>query len=151
MTLYRVDMEDETGTPMCESCGGDALDSGVFGTRDEDDDLLDLVDGDGEPLCGECGEPIPERNRLGGGLCDGCWDEVTAAGDELVDLVDGPGEEDWTTGDYRTWREVGTCRTWTVTEGRDWRECWQQRCAAEGYWPQLWHVSDHGNAEPLAL
>lgn len=29
-TLYRVDMEDETGTMMCEACASDAFDSGLF-------------------------------------------------------------------------------------------------------------------------
>jgi hypothetical protein len=30
VTLYRVDMDDETGTPMCDGCAGDACDSGLF-------------------------------------------------------------------------------------------------------------------------
>lgn len=33
-TVYRVDMEDHTGTPMCQICGEDALGSGVFDIRD---------------------------------------------------------------------------------------------------------------------
>ncbi len=28
--VYRIDMTDETGTPMCEDCAADALESGVF-------------------------------------------------------------------------------------------------------------------------
>jgi len=28
--LYRIDMEDETGTDMCDGCAEDAMDSGVF-------------------------------------------------------------------------------------------------------------------------
>lgn len=28
--LYRVDMTDETGTAMCETCSVDALESGLF-------------------------------------------------------------------------------------------------------------------------
>lgn len=31
-TLFRVDMEDETGTPMCDPCADDALGSGLFTT-----------------------------------------------------------------------------------------------------------------------
>ena len=31
-TVYRIDMADETGTRMCETCAGDALESGVFTT-----------------------------------------------------------------------------------------------------------------------
>lgn len=38
MTLYRVDMQDEGGTAMCDGCGEDALESGLFATRDDDED-----------------------------------------------------------------------------------------------------------------
>jgi len=30
LTLGRIDMEDETGTNMCQGCAEDALDSGIF-------------------------------------------------------------------------------------------------------------------------
>jgi hypothetical protein len=30
VTLYRVDMEDETGTRMCRACAEDAMESGLF-------------------------------------------------------------------------------------------------------------------------
>lgn len=33
--VFRVDMDDESGTAMCSHCAGDALDSGVF-TVDSD-------------------------------------------------------------------------------------------------------------------
>lgn len=29
-TLYRVDMEDRTGTRFCSACASDAMDSGLF-------------------------------------------------------------------------------------------------------------------------
>ncbi len=37
LTVYRVDMEDETGTDMCTDCAADALESGVFATRESED------------------------------------------------------------------------------------------------------------------
>jgi len=37
LTAYRVDMHDETGVAFCEGCGADALESGVFTTRDDDE------------------------------------------------------------------------------------------------------------------
>jgi hypothetical protein len=37
VTVFRSDMEDETGTEMCSGCASDALESGVFYTEDEDD------------------------------------------------------------------------------------------------------------------
>jgi len=37
--LYRVDMQDETGTAMCDACSDDAFSSGLFTTEtDEDND-----------------------------------------------------------------------------------------------------------------
>ena len=38
--LYRVDMEDETGTAFCEDCADDAFESGLFidSRYDEDSD-----------------------------------------------------------------------------------------------------------------
>jgi hypothetical protein len=35
ITVYRVDMEDKTGTRMCRECANDALDSGVFRSERE--------------------------------------------------------------------------------------------------------------------
>jgi len=29
----RIDMDDQTGTPMCEGCAADAMDSGVFSLK----------------------------------------------------------------------------------------------------------------------
>ena len=31
--VYRIDMDDRTGTPMCPQCAEDALGSGLFTTR----------------------------------------------------------------------------------------------------------------------
>jgi len=33
ITLYRVDMEDRTGTAMCDDCADDAFASGVFSSE----------------------------------------------------------------------------------------------------------------------
>lgn len=33
MTLYRIDMDDRDGTPMCDVCGADAMASGLFATE----------------------------------------------------------------------------------------------------------------------
>jgi hypothetical protein len=31
--MYRLDMEDQTGTPMCAECAGDAVNSGLYGSK----------------------------------------------------------------------------------------------------------------------
>jgi hypothetical protein len=40
--LFRIDMDDETGTAMCDGCTDDALNSGMFTTDDStiDDELI---------------------------------------------------------------------------------------------------------------
>lgn len=38
--LYRIDMEDNSGTAFCEACAADAIGSGVF-TDELDDDIDD--------------------------------------------------------------------------------------------------------------
>lgn len=35
--LYRVDMEDVTGTALCESCADDAMESGLFAEYDQNE------------------------------------------------------------------------------------------------------------------
>ncbi len=45
-TLYRVDMEDATGTPMCSRCAADAMESGVF---TDTADVEGLDDDEGRP------------------------------------------------------------------------------------------------------
>lgn len=37
ITLYRVDMLDETGTRFCAACAEDAMDSGLFTARLDED------------------------------------------------------------------------------------------------------------------
>ena len=37
MTLYRIDMDDDSGTVFCLACAADAFDSGVFTYQDPDD------------------------------------------------------------------------------------------------------------------
>lgn len=33
--LYRIDMDDRTGTAMCSECAEDAMESGLFETNDD--------------------------------------------------------------------------------------------------------------------
>ena len=40
-TLYRVDMEDETGTAFCYACASDAYDSGLFNSETYNDESGD--------------------------------------------------------------------------------------------------------------
>lgn len=70
-TLFRVDMEDKTGTRFCDHCTLDAMESGVFADGLEDDDDDD-PDDDSLEQCEQCGEDL-EPGQIG--LCDDCQDE----------------------------------------------------------------------------
>lgn len=37
--LYRVDMEDETGTAFCEECASHAFESGVFAENEDEAEI----------------------------------------------------------------------------------------------------------------
>jgi len=39
--LYRIDMEDNTGTAMCDECAEDAFASGLFTTREDEEETED--------------------------------------------------------------------------------------------------------------
>jgi len=43
--VYRSDMEDETGTPMCQRCMEDAMDSGVFYTKNPRSNPSTVIEG----------------------------------------------------------------------------------------------------------
>ena len=43
MTLFRSDMDDESGVEFCVGCGEDALESGVFYSELEDEDEDDFM------------------------------------------------------------------------------------------------------------
>lgn len=40
MLLYRIDMEDKTGSAMCEKCASDAFESGVFTDSIDDEEEI---------------------------------------------------------------------------------------------------------------
>jgi hypothetical protein len=46
VTLYRVDMEDATGTLFCEQCAADAMESGLFTDESEEESDDEPSEGD---------------------------------------------------------------------------------------------------------
>jgi hypothetical protein len=92
---------------------------------------------DSYPVCCECGAE---------------HDYVSLTEQGQRDLIEraGPQDEDITTEDYVTWM------SWdgpvaTVGPEEDWRDVLEDWCEEEGFWPNFWHVSDHGNATLLTL
>lgn len=47
--MYRIDMEDRNGTPMCEECASDAFESGLFESDEsEGQELITAIDAGSE-------------------------------------------------------------------------------------------------------
>lgn len=62
-TLYRVDMDDETGTPFCDGCAEDAMESGLFTSNAPN-------------TCPMCGEEL-DQDCMGWDRCEYCDDGGT--------------------------------------------------------------------------
>ena len=75
-TVYRVDMKDETGTPMCNRCAEDAMDSGVFANEkeaEEDEQEPESEERDWEHSAQFMQEFDPSKGGSGlGEFCDVC-------------------------------------------------------------------------------
>jgi hypothetical protein len=62
-----------------------------------------------------------------------------------------PDDEDWVTEDHITFRAHGTRGVLVVPEGAEWRDVLKARMVADNFFPNVWFVSDHGNAHILSL
>lgn len=80
-TLYRIDMDDRSGSRFCEGCASDAMDSGVF----TDEPMSD----DDEP--GEEDYTLSDCGRLGAntavGIVGSRFHSVFATDDEALDFI----------------------------------------------------------------
>jgi hypothetical protein len=56
-----------------------------------------------------------------------------------------PAEGDYTTEDHRTFYQYGK-RVVVVAEGEDWCKAVAAHSAANNFFPDVWFISDHGNA-----
>lgn len=64
-------------------------------------------------------------------------------------------EEDWITSDHVTFTRHGAStrnprNVVRVPEGQDWRDVLAARMREEGFFPNVWFISDHGNAHLLS-
>ena len=109
-------MDDESGTPMCDGCATDALESGVFYTNDDDADDADDTE--------EEADSEPQE----------------------------PEEGDYTTSDHVHFYVDGKL-VLTVPGGEegDHVAALKAHMEQEGYWPNAWFISDHGNAHRIEL
>ena len=62
----------------------------------------------------------------------------------------GPEEEDITTEDYERFYYLGRLIV-DIDEGEDWRAAVGAWCKANGYFPNVWCISDHGNAHLISV
>jgi len=122
--------EGEFYCPDCFDDGGDC-----------DDDEVGVVFADSEwdsyPTCTTCGEQCEDVS-------------LTTGGERAETERRGPEEDDYTTSDYVHWYQSGKLVV-TVGEGGRWQDVVGDHASEEGYWPNMWVVSDHGNSHLLTL
>jgi hypothetical protein len=145
-------------------CMPDSEPDGPYTTEDEaiaasrDDDAEDEDD----PTCKRCGEPITEDTN--DDVCDDC---------RQAEEDSEPTEGDYTTTDHRSFYEhgIGRLRFVVVEDETDKRyrlvcpetksahgiirpnleQCIEAYLSATQFWPNVWWISDHGNAHLMTL
>lgn len=70
--------------------------------------------------------------------------------DDSDDAVVGLDVDDYTTEDFVTFHQSGRLAL-TVPEADDWRPHVRAHMERAKFWPNVWRVSDHGNAELVSL
>lgn len=76
--LYRTDMDDETGTPMCEGCADDAFESGLFSDEPQSNEEDEL----------ELDHPAEFRHVNSAGVAHGPWINVADAPHDMRQAID---------------------------------------------------------------
>jgi|SRR5947209_3115840 len=107
-----------------------------------------------ETICSQCGaywEAIYKLSEIDRFSADGPDPEVF---EEVLDpepqVKDEPSEEDLVTADYRHWYSPGYHRVQVETDPENWREEILAYMERQGFWPDCWFISDHGNAHLLS-
>jgi hypothetical protein len=67
-----------------------------------------------------------------------------------MDSFDEPEEDDYTTTDHVHFYQSGKLAV-TVPEGRSIAKRLRGHMEQTGYWPNVWFISDHGNAHLMTL
>jgi hypothetical protein len=62
-----------------------------------------------------------------------------------------PGEEDITTEDYQKWYQDHACILETESDPNDWVPKLKTHMEREKFFPNVWHISDHGNADVIVM
>lgn len=108
-----------------------------------------------------CSAALGEAHKPEDHLCGGCADAGCLPDDGECQRTDAYGDPDadepdtdagdWTTDDHRTFYQYGRAIL-TVPEGATETEMWiaiRAAMSAANFWPNVWFVSDHGNAHRL--
>jgi hypothetical protein len=142
----------ETHYVPCSVCpDGLGLADYVEGTIDTDDDDLNLVERRNNVWCARLSAPgYMDQTDLSVFNTEDEAREYLAEtyGDDLdldLDDDDEPQEEDITTSDYRTFYYCGKAIVVIDTDD-SWEAAVGAWCKAHGYFPNVWAISDHGNA-----
>ncbi len=100
--------------------------------------------------CDVCGEELPYGQATG--TCPECLRAILVNSVEDEESEPDPEEEDLITSDHRHFYEKGACGPGpvvTVPDGEDWRPHVKAYMDRQKFWPNVFFISDHGNAHLL--
>ena len=68
----------------------------------------------------------------------------------MKDTFDAPEEGDYTTADHEHFHQFGKL-VLVVSEEEEWRPKLKAQMDREQFWPNVWWISDHGNAHLMQM
>ena len=146
----------------CDTCGR-VIPPGIGGTTCPKCLLVIVANATPESLCELCGEEISDGEHIDGICADCCMDQESGDDepdpDDYVQIEedeppDEPEEEDLVTEDHMRFYRHGFAHKGpvvTVGEDGDWRKEVKRYMLRERWYPNVWWISDHGNAHLLSL
>ncbi len=100
--------------------------------------------------CPKCGEPIDD-DKEAGDTCDDCGYVFPATHEEAeAENADEPQEGDYTTPDHRKFYQYGKL-VLNLDEDADHVAEVKKHMERNKFWPDVWFISDHGNAHRIVM
>jgi hypothetical protein len=94
---------------------------------------------------------ITAQLRCSGINPDGVMEQEPDPEAELTEEFSEPEEGDYTTGDYSKFYQYGKLVVQADIDADDWRPAVQAHMDKEQFFPNVWCISDHGNAHLLSM
>lgn len=149
--------DEECGTT--DDLGWHALFRGSFSEEFSsviDPDVIDALDIEDMDTLTTCAGAILQEDDQGGcysSLYD-TEEELNEAWQRVQDQAEeayGPSEDDITTEDEQSFYQYGKLYYFVGRDVDDWKPALKQKMDRDQFWPNVWVISDHGNATLIEM